>query len=101
MKLVILKYLRDDEACVDRLLAESRVAVYSRLDVEGVAPGGAAGWYGARAPYASEMIITIVPDDAASVLLEAVAECRDVQDPRHPIRALQLRVERETACRCD
>lgn len=101
MKLVILMYLRDDEACVDHLLTESRVPVYSRLDVEGVTPGAAPGWYGESAPYASEMIVTIVPDDVATGLLEAVAECRGVQDPGHPIRALQLPVERETACHCE
>lgn len=99
--MVVLMYLKEDEACVDRLLAESRVPVYSRLDVEGITPGAAPGWYGESAPYASEMIVAIVADDVAAALLEAVSECRGVQDPQHPIRALQLPVERETACRCD
>jgi len=99
--MVVLMYLKEDEACVDRLLAESRVPVYSRLDVEGITPGAAPGWYGESAPYASEMIVAIVADDVAVALLEAVSECRGVQDPRHPIRALQLPVERETACQCD
>ncbi|MGD8496361.1 MAG: hypothetical protein PVF05_09250 [Gemmatimonadales bacterium] len=101
MKLVILMYLQEDEGCVDRLLTANQIPIYSRLDVEGIASGAAPGWYGESTPYASEMIVTIVPDDAAARLLEAVAECRGVQDPQHPIRALQLPVERETACRCE
>ena len=100
MKLVILMYLRDDDACVVRLLSESRVPVYSRLEMEGVAKGGGGGWYGESVPYNSQMIVAVVPDDVATDLLEAVAGCRGVQDPRHPIRALQLPVERETACEC-
>lgn len=102
MKLVVLMYLRDDDACVERLLAGSRVAIYSRMDVEGVARAtGAGGWYGDAPPHDSEMIVAVVPDDVARDLLDAVAECRGVQDPRHPIHALQLPVERETACRCE
>ncbi|MFW6088203.1 MAG: hypothetical protein ACODAB_00530 [Gemmatimonadota bacterium] len=101
MKLVILMYLREDEDCVDRLLSENRVPVYSRMEMEGVAKRGGGGWYGETAPYSSEMIVAVVPDDVAASLLDAVAECHGVQDPRHPIRALQLPVERETACRCE
>ena len=37
MKLVILMYLRADTDCVDRLLSESQVPVYSRLEMEGIA----------------------------------------------------------------
>ena len=104
MKLVILMYLRDDEACVERLLADSGVPVYSRMEMEGVstlAGAAATSWYGESIPYSSEMIIAVVPDEIAGTLLRAVAGCRDVQDPQHPIRALQLPVERETSCRCD
>lgn len=101
MKLVILMYLREDDACVERLLSESRVPVYSRMEMEGAARGPGPGWYGESAPYSSRMIVTVVPDEVAASLLEAVSECRGVKDPRHPIRALQLPVERMTSCRCD
>ena len=104
MKLVILMFLRDDEACVERLLADSGVPVYSRMEMEGVSTAArtaAASWSGENIPYSSEMIVAVVPDGVAETLLRSVAECRGVQDPQHPIRALQLPVERETACRCD
>lgn len=101
MKLVILMYLRGDTDCVDRLLAESQVPVYSRMEMEGIAKSARGGWYGESAPFSSEMIVAVVPDDVAGSLLEAVAGCKGVQDPGHPIRALQLSVERETACRCE
>jgi hypothetical protein len=101
VKLVILMYLRADTDCVDRLLSESQVPVYSRLEMEGIAKSAGGGWYGESAPFSSEMIVAVVPDDVAASLLEAVAGCKGVQDPGHPIRALQLRVERETACRCE
>ena len=101
MKLVILMYLEGDAACVDRLLGANRVPVYSRMSMEGVTrPTGAGGWYGGAPPHESKMIVAVVSDDVATELLEAVAGCRGVQDPRHPIRALQLPVERETACEC-
>lgn len=107
MKLVILMYLRDDEACVEKLLADSGIPVYSRLEMEGVSTGAAASagavasWYGESIPYSSEMIFTFVPDEIAGTLLRAVAGCEGVQDPRHPIRALQLPVERATSCQCE
>lgn len=101
MKLVILMYLREDEDCVGRLLSETRVPVYSRMEMEGIAKSAMGGWYGESAPFSSEMIVAVVPDDVAAAVLEGVAECRGVQDPRHPIRALQLPVERETSCRCE
>ncbi|MDX1623817.1 MAG: hypothetical protein R3199_07530 [Gemmatimonadota bacterium] len=100
MKLVLLMYLEGDEACVERLLAEQGVAVYSRLPIEGVGPG-ARGWYGEVAPYASRMIVTMVEGEAAARLLDAVSECRGVQDPSHPIRAAMVDVERATACLCE
>jgi hypothetical protein len=101
VKLVILMYLRADTDCVDRLLSESQVPVYSRLEMEGIAKAAGGGWYGESAPFSSEMIVAVVPDGIAASLLEAVAECKGVQDPGHPIRALQLLVERETACGCE
>ena len=101
MKLVILMYLRDDDACVERLLAEARVPVYSRMEMEGAALGPGPGWYGESAPYRSQMILSVVSDEVAASLLAAVEDCRGVEDPEHPIRALQLPVERMTSCRCD
>ena len=99
MKLVLLMYLEGDEPCIERLLAETRVDVWSRLTVEGHGPG-APGWYGEVAPYDSRTALAVVSDDTAEQLLAAVEECRGVQDPTHPIHAFQVDVERTARCLC-
>lgn len=92
MKLIALLYLEDDEAVVARLLKKHGVIAYSRLPLEGHG-GGARGWYGEVAPYASSMAFTLVLEDKADELLQAVRECTDVTDPNHPIHALKVAVE--------
>lgn len=105
MKLVLLLYLEEDEACVDRFLRESEVPVFSRLSVEGVGSGDTGGprtgasWYGAPMPFASRMAFAILPDGRAADLLEAVKEGRGGLDARHhPVRAFQLPIEAAAAC---
>ncbi|NIR43554.1 MAG: hypothetical protein GWN99_06605 [Gemmatimonadetes bacterium] len=98
MKLAILMYLDDDQDCVDRLLKEVKVESFSRLSVEGHRPGPAGGWYGDSAPYQSGMLISVLPDDHASRLVDAVAGCTGVQDPQHPIRVAVVDVEQFVCC---
>jgi len=45
--------------------------------------------------------MAIVEDDTARHLLDAVAGCEGVQDPRHPVRASMLDVERTALCPCE
>ena len=97
MKMVILMYLEEDDDCVDRLLAEAEVPVYSRLPLEGVGEGSA-GWYGSVPAYRSRMAMAVVEEGTADRILEAVRECRGIADPRHPVRALQMDVETLTSC---
>lgn len=97
MKLVMLMYLEEDDGCVERLLGEAEVPVYSRLPLEGVGDG-AAGWYGSVPVYRSRMAMAVVEEETAGRILAAVEECRGVADRRHPIRALQMDVETLTAC---
>lgn len=97
MKLVMLMYLEEDDDCVERLLEETEVPVYSRLPLEGVGEG-TEGWYGSVPAYNSRMIMTVVGEERAARLLDAVRECHDIADPRHPVRALQLEVEKGAAC---
>ena len=92
MKFIVLLYLEDDDACVARLLAKHGVAAYSRLPVEGHGEGGP-GWYGSTVPYASQMAFTLVPEERAAEILNAVEGCRGLADPNHPIHAIQLGVE--------
>ena len=100
MKMVILMYLREDERCVDRMLAAGGVGTFSRLPIEGHGPG-ARGWYGEVAPYDSRMVMAVVEPEIASGILSAVEECRGVADPGHPIRAVQLDVEHVASCLCE
>jgi hypothetical protein len=93
-------YLETDEKCVERLIADQEIAVFTRLPVEGVAAGAASGWYGTSAPYRSSMIMTFLDEGAAGRLLAAVNACREVEDPQHPIHAMQLDVERTAVCDC-
>ncbi len=97
MKLIVLLYLEDDEACVNDLLGRHDVAVFSRTSVEGIGPG-APGWYGTAAPYRSRMVIALVEPDLAREILEAVERGTGLQDSRHPIHGLQLDVERQAVC---
>jgi len=97
VKLIVLLYLEDDEACVNGLLGKHDVAVFSRTSVEGIGPG-APGWYGTAAPYRSRMVIALVEPGLADEILEAVARGTGLKDSRHPIHALQLDVERQAVC---
>jgi len=98
MKLAILMYLDDDQKCVDRLLKQVKIESFSRLPVEGHRPGPAGGWYGDSAPYESRLLISVLPDEDASRLVDAVSNCTGVQDPQHPIRVAVLDVERFVCC---
>jgi hypothetical protein len=99
MRLVLLMYLEEDEKCVDRLLEEQGVEAFSRLPVEGHGPGEK-GWRGEVPAFRSRMVMAVVPEVTASRLLEAVEECRGMVDPAHPVRAVQVAVERTAACLC-
>ena len=98
MKLVYLMYLADDEACVNRLLSEHAITAFSRLPVEGHGPGSTVGWTGEIQPYQSQVVMTVLPDEKAAALMAAVGSCSGVEDPRHPIRAVQMTVESYSCC---
>jgi len=100
MKLVMLTYLEGDEKCVERFLAELDVTSFTRMTVEGHGPTGSEGWYGAGAPYRSEMVIIFAEDETAGRVLAGVERCTGVEDPGHPIRAFLLGVEDAVACKC-
>ncbi len=93
MKLVFLMYLEEDDALVMKGFKELGVAVFSRLPLEGHG-AGAEGWYGEVAPYRSQMVFAVLSDNEASRLLDAVAGWPAGQDPRHPVRACQVDVEK-------
>ncbi len=98
MKLAILMYLKGDEKCVDNLLKQIDIQSFSRLPVEGHRPGPAGGWYGETAPYQSELLMSILQEDQAARLTQAVATCTGVEDPQHPIRVATLDVDQFVCC---
>jgi len=93
MKMILLLHLEDDEALVSRLLETHGVVAWSRLPIEGHG-SGVPGWYGETAPYRSRMAFTVVPDDRAAALMQAVKALTGLADPKHPVHALQMQVER-------
>lgn len=93
MKLVFLLYLEDDDAVVLDMLEHVGVESWSRISLDGHAPGHA-GWYGAVAPFRSRMIFSILPANQAERLIETVRACTRCQDPAHPVHAIQVDVER-------
>lgn len=93
MKLVILMYLEDDSAQVEKLLAAHDVVAYSELSVEGHGLG-TAGWYGKVAPYRSRMLLAFLSAAKADELTAAVSACDKCRDPNHPIHAWQMDVEK-------
>ena len=100
MKMVLLLYLEDDAACVDRLLRSLTLPAFSRMPIEGHSAEGVSGWYGEAAPDRSYMAFAMVSDELSGRVLEAVESCQEVEDARHPIRAFQMNIERATACSC-
>jgi hypothetical protein len=98
MKLAIVMYLQEDWKCVERLLKQLQIEAFSRLPVQGRVPGGTPGWYGESAPYRSELVMSVMPDDQAARLVGAVADCTGVEDPRHPIRAVVVNIENFVCC---
>lgn len=101
MKLVLLMYLEDDQSCVERLLETHEIGTFSRLPVEGHGPGSKGGWSREVQPYQSQLIMTVLPDEEANELMQSVAECTGVEDPRHPIRAAKIDVQQFTCCEID
>ncbi len=93
MKVVVLLHLEEDQEAVAGLLREHQVIAWSGFSLEGHGVG-AQGWYGSVAPYRSRMSFTVVPAERADDLLAAVAGMSGLADPRHPVHALQLDIEK-------
>lgn len=93
MKLVVLMYLEEDVAHVQKLMAAHEVTAYSELPVTGHGPG-TTGWYGTVPPFKSRMLIAFLPAAKAEELTAAVANCTGCTDPNRPLRAWQMGVEK-------
>lgn len=93
MKLIALMFLEEDRSVVEEVLTGAGVRAYSRLPLEGHGEGKP-GWYGEIAPYDSEMIFALVPNEEAGAVLDTVEGLKRVQNARHPIHAFRVNVER-------
>jgi hypothetical protein len=93
MKLVMLLFLEEDKPQIERLFNDHRGSAWSCISVQGHGPG-LTGWYGTVAPFDSCMAFTLIPDDRVEGLLAEVAEIDGLSDPRHPVHAHVLDVER-------
>jgi hypothetical protein len=47
------------------------------------------------------MIMAMASESDALRVMAAVAQCKGVEDPRHPIRAFQLPIEAAASCECE
>ena len=92
MKMILLMYLEDDDAVVERMLTELGVSAYSQLSLMGHG-SGAPGWFGAIPAYRSRMVLTVVTPDQADRILDGVRRCTACADPAHPVHAIQMNVE--------
>lgn len=99
MKMVVIMYLEEDERCVSKLMSRLAIPAWSRMPVEGHGPRMAPGWTAEETPFQSRLTFSFLPDELARTLIDAVAQCNGVEDPRHPIRAALLDVEEFVHCR--
>jgi hypothetical protein len=96
MKLVMLLFLEEDEDRIESLFNRHKGMAWSRLPVQGHGPG-LTGWYGTVAPFSSAMAFTLIPDAEVEGLLEDVQQLSGLSDPRHPVHAHVLDVERSVS----
>ena len=96
MKLIVLMFLDEDAPHVQKLMAAHEVTAYSELPVTGHGMG-TAGWYGTVAPFKSRMLLAFVPLGKADELTSAISNCTGCTDPKRPIRAWQMNVEKAVA----
>jgi len=99
MKLVAIMSLDTCRPDIHALLRDREVEVFSELDIEGYHQSPTAGaspaWFGGGAP-ATDSTLTwaFLEEPQAEVLLEAVADFNEDNDPERPVRAFALNVER-------
>lgn len=99
MKLVAIMSLDTCRADIHALLRERKVEVFSELDIEGYHQSSGAGaspaWFGGS-PTATDSTLTwaFLEEQQADVLLDAVADFNESNDPDRPVRAFAINVER-------
>jgi len=100
MKLVAVMSLDSNRKALHRMYREHSIQVFSEIDIKGYhhtqSPSAAdVGWFGhASHPAYSTLTWAFLPEDQAELLLDAIATLNADADPKHPIRAFQMPVDR-------
>lgn len=93
MRIVMLMYLEEDAGRVADLLRSREIVAFTRLEAEGWTASLPSPWSGATTPFRSELLLTLVPEDRAAELMQAVADCA-CANVRHPVHGVELAVAR-------
>lgn len=100
MKLVAVMSLDANRDALHRLYREREIQVFSEIDIKGYhhaqTPSAAdVGWFGhASHPAYSTLTWAFLPKEQATNLLDAIADFNERTDPKHPVRAFQMPVDR-------
>jgi len=100
MKLVAVMSLDADRDALHRLYREHEIQVFSEIDIKGYhhsqTPSAAdVGWFGNTShPAYSTLTWAFLPGEQATKLLSAIEALNDRVDPKHPVRAFEMPVDR-------
>lgn len=100
MKLVAVMSLDADRDALHRLYREHEIQVFSEIDIKGYhhsqTPSAAeVGWFGhASHPAYSTLTWAFLPKEQAKNLLDALAAFNERTNPKHPVRAFEMPVDR-------
>ncbi|PEN14322.1 hypothetical protein CRI94_04600 [Longibacter salinarum] len=100
MKLVAVMSLDSNREELHRMYREHSIQVFSEIDIRGYhhtqTPSAVdVGWFGhASHPAYSTLTWAFLPSDQAEHLLDAIAELNHETDPKHPVRAFEMPVDR-------
>lgn len=100
MKLVAVMSLDADRDALHRMYRNHEIEVFSEIDIKGYhhaqTPSAAdVGWFGRTShPAYSTLTWAFLPAAQAADLLDAIAGFNRDTDPKHPIRAFEMPVDR-------
>jgi hypothetical protein len=100
MKLVAVMSLDSSRDALHRMYREHSIQVFSEIDIKGyhhtqTSSAADVGWFGrATHPAYSTLTWAFLPDGQATKLLDAISAFNEENDPKHPVRAFEMPVDR-------
>jgi len=100
MKLVAVMSLDANREALHRMYRKHEIQVFSEIDIKGYhhsqTPSAAdVGWFGhASHPAYSTLTWAFLPAKQATDLLDSIAAFNQDTDPKHPVRAFEMPVDR-------